>query len=120
MLEFQKNITQHIETLAAAYAKVTDVPPEDCELVVELLPDKMIFRYQRKDKKMIDGQMNSEMKYINALRDILNGIKNDDAHKIQAGAEMLISYVKDETVLETERVIAFGFGIIISLLGDKK
>ena len=49
MLEFQRDVIEHIEMLAAAYMKATDIPPEDCELVVITLPDKMIYRYQRRN-----------------------------------------------------------------------
>jgi hypothetical protein len=46
--EFQKGVYQHIEMMAAAYMKATDVPPEECELVIETLPNKMVYRFQRR------------------------------------------------------------------------
>lgn len=46
--EFRKNVAEHLEMMAAAYLKATNIPPEECELVVETLPDKMIYRFQRR------------------------------------------------------------------------
>lgn len=48
MHEFQMDVTRHIEMMAAAYMKATNIPPEECELVVETLPDKMVYRFQRR------------------------------------------------------------------------
>lgn len=39
---------QQIEMLAAAYIKATDIPPEECVLVVQTLPDKVIYYFQRR------------------------------------------------------------------------
>ena len=46
--EFQMDVTRHLEMMAAAYMKATNIPPEECELVVETLPDKMVYRFQRR------------------------------------------------------------------------
>jgi len=44
----QVDVTRHREMMAAAYMKATNIPPEECELVVETLPDKMVYRFQRR------------------------------------------------------------------------
>ena len=49
--DFQIAVTRHLEMMAAAYMKATDIPPEECELVVETLPDKMVYRFQRRPTK---------------------------------------------------------------------
>ena len=49
--DFQMDVTRHLEMMAAAYMKATDIPPEECELVVETLPDKMVYRFQRRRTK---------------------------------------------------------------------
>ena len=46
--EFQTGVTRHLEMMAAAYMKATNIPPEECELVVETLPNKMVYRFQRR------------------------------------------------------------------------
>jgi len=48
MHEFQMDVTRHLEMMAAAYMKATNIPPEECELVVETLPNKMVYRFQRR------------------------------------------------------------------------
>ena len=46
--DFQMSVTCHLEMMAAAYMKETNIPPEECELVVETLPDKMIYSFHRR------------------------------------------------------------------------
>lgn len=46
--DFKMDIARHLEMMAAAYMKATNIPPEECELVVEALPDKMVYRFQRR------------------------------------------------------------------------
>jgi len=46
--EFEIDVIRHIEMLAAAYMKKTDIPPEECELVVEMHPDKLSYSFQRR------------------------------------------------------------------------
>lgn len=46
--EIRKELVFHIEMLAAAYAKATNIPPLECELVMEMLPDKVIFYFRKK------------------------------------------------------------------------
>ena len=54
--DFQMDVTRHLEMMAAAYMKATDIPPEECELVVETLPDKMVYRFQRRrTPRAVDG-----------------------------------------------------------------
>ncbi len=47
---FRRNISDWIEMMAAAYLKATDIPPEQCMLVVQDLPSqhKMIYRFERR------------------------------------------------------------------------
>jgi hypothetical protein len=51
--DFKMDVTRHLEMMAAAYMKATDIPPEECELVVETLPDKMVYRFQRRPTKRV-------------------------------------------------------------------
>lgn len=46
------------------------------------------------------------MKYLEALQTILEGMENDNAREIEAGAEMLIASVGDVPLSECERIIA--------------
>lgn len=48
IFEFQKGVHKHLEIMAAAYLKKTDIPIEECELIVETLPDKIVYRFQRR------------------------------------------------------------------------
>lgn len=47
---FRQNITAWIEMMAAAYLQATDIPPEECQLVVQAIPEenKMIYRFERR------------------------------------------------------------------------
>jgi hypothetical protein len=58
--DFQMDVTRHLEMMAAAYMKATDIPPEECELIVEMLPDKMVYRFQRRrTPRALDGACES-------------------------------------------------------------
>jgi hypothetical protein len=46
--ELIRDVNLHIEMMAAAYLKATDIPPEDCELVAQYLPDQVVYRFQRR------------------------------------------------------------------------
>lgn len=48
--EFRQNIAEWLEMMAAAYMKATDIPPEECQLVVQMLPSehKMVYRFERR------------------------------------------------------------------------
>lgn len=50
--DFNIDVTRHLEMMAAAYTKETNIPPEECELVVETLPDKVIYRLQRRRNRL--------------------------------------------------------------------
>lgn len=48
MKDFYKGLSFHLEMMAAAYLKTTNIPIEDCELVVETLPNKMIYSFRKR------------------------------------------------------------------------
>jgi len=52
--KFQNEVLRHIELLAAAYCKATDIPPEECVLVVEQRIDQMVYRFEKKTPKPKD------------------------------------------------------------------
>ena len=47
--ELNVDITKQIEMLAAAYSKATDIPPEECELVVKIGLDEISYSFRRKE-----------------------------------------------------------------------
>ena len=49
MKEFRESVVEHLEMMAAAYVKATNIPIEECELVVQTLPDKIVYRFQRRE-----------------------------------------------------------------------
>jgi hypothetical protein len=48
LYEFEKNVAEHLEIMAAAYLKETNIPIEECELVVENSLHKTIYHFQRR------------------------------------------------------------------------
>ena len=43
--DFRERVASHLEMMAAAYSAATNIPIEECQLVVETLPDKMVYRF---------------------------------------------------------------------------
>jgi len=50
MKELKKNVTEHIEMMAAAYLKETDVPIEECELVVTHTPTHTTYMFRKRNE----------------------------------------------------------------------
>ena len=48
--EFRHNIAEWLEMMAAAYAQATNIPPEECQLVVFVDPERqcMVYRVERR------------------------------------------------------------------------
>lgn len=67
MAEFQTDIARHLEMMAAAYMKATNIPPEECELVVETLPDKIVYRFQRRQTLLDEGNTQTPSSLITPL-----------------------------------------------------
>ena len=44
---FRKDVTKHLEMMAAAYIKASDVPIEECELVVAHIGLTTTYRFRR-------------------------------------------------------------------------
>ena len=49
--DFRERVASHLEMMAAAYIKATNIPIEECQLVVETLPNKMVYRFERRPTK---------------------------------------------------------------------
>ena len=52
-LEFRHNISEWIEMMAAAYLQATGIPPEECQLTVQMIPEehKMIYRFEKRGRE---------------------------------------------------------------------
>lgn len=48
-IDFEKDVMEYLEMMAAAYLKETDIPIKECELVVEYSFNKIIYRFQRRN-----------------------------------------------------------------------
>lgn len=48
---FREGISEHLEMMAAAFLKATDIPPEECHLVVQAFPEKntMVYYFERRN-----------------------------------------------------------------------
>ena len=96
MKEFMDGVKLHLEIMAAAYSKATNIPIEECELVVETHIDNMVYYFRHRPKNT-NSFYNKEYHYE------MEKLKGLNMHKLHNPPLDLSKFYVDHITTDLEK-----------------